>query len=172
MLISLPVESTIPVKSRSSSSEAPDAASLPLLTAAGLEIGHDGVGILPPIDLAIDRAVLWAVVGPNGSGKSTFVRTILGLDRPIRGTVTRAPDLRAAYMPQQATLDPIFPIRVLEFVLMGRIGHKRAGRSNGGNGGNGGSSGLMGPPSRDDVGAARAALHDVRASELERYWLA
>ena len=171
MLISLPVESTIPVKSKpSSSSESPAAGAVPLLTAAGLEIGHDGVGILPPIDLAIDRAVLWAIVGPNGSGKSTFVRTILGLDRPIRGTVTRAPDLRAAYMPQQATLDPIFPIRVLEFVLMGRIGHKR-NRGRGDNGARGASGELMGPPSRDDVLAARAALHDVRAYDLERQLL-
>lgn len=134
----------------------------PLLVATALEIGHDGAAILPPLDLAIERGVYWAIIGPNGAGKSTFVRTILGLDRPIRGVVTRAPDLRAAYMPQQATLDPIFPIRVLEFVLMGRIARTRNRTGNDGRGG------LMGPPLRDDLQAARAALRDVRAADLER----
>jgi zinc transport system ATP-binding protein len=119
--------------------------------ARGLEIGHDGEAILPPIDLQIDRHLFWAVVGPNGAGKSTFVRTLLDLDRPIRGTLTRASDLRPAYVPQQATLDPIFPVRVLEFVLMGRIGARR----------------LMGPPSRADHAAARTALRDTRAGDLE-----
>ena len=193
MLISLPADTaplTMPSSSTSSSEPAPGgrdegtSSADPLLVAAALEIGHDGAAILPPMDLRIERGTFWAIIGPNGSGKSTFVRTILGLDRPIRGAVTRAPDLRAAYMPQQATLDPIFPIRVLEFVLMGRIDRRRVApqpRAVGGSGGAGAGGGrapdhgargthggLMGPPSRDDLQAARAALRDVRAAELER----
>jgi ABC-type Mn2+/Zn2+ transport system ATPase subunit len=190
MLISLPADtapSTIPSASTEPARGRPgERASEALLVAAALEIGHDGAAILPPIELRIERGSFWAIIGPNGSGKSTFVRTILGLDRPIRGAVTRAPDLRAAYMPQQATLDPIFPIRVLEFVLMGRIVRRRSappprpagGAGTGARGGAGGRDadhggpgthgGLMGPPTREDLRAARAALRDVRAAELER----
>jgi ABC-type Mn2+/Zn2+ transport system ATPase subunit len=62
---------------------------------------------------------LWAVLGPNGAGKSTFVRTALGLLRPVAGAMERRPDLRLAYVPQQAALDAIFPVSVLDFVLMG-----------------------------------------------------
>ena len=123
----------------------------PLAIAQDLEIGYEGRAILPPIQLRLDRGVLWAIVGPNGAGKSTFVRTILGLDRPVRGTLTRAPDWRPAYVPQQATLDAIFPVNVLDFVLMGRIEPNR----------------LLGPSSREDRDRARAALADVRAGDLE-----
>jgi zinc transport system ATP-binding protein len=122
----------------------------PLVVTRGLEVGYEGRAILPPIEIEIGRRAFWAVLGPNGAGKSTFVRTLLGLDRPVRGTVTRAPDLRPCYVPQQAALDPIFPIRVLEFVLMGLLERGR----------------LLGPASRSEIEAAGVALTEVRASDL------
>jgi zinc transport system ATP-binding protein len=122
----------------------------PLVVTRGLEVGYDGQTILPAIDLEIGRRAFWVVLGPNGAGKSTFVRTLLGLDRPVRGTVERAPDLRPCYVPQQATLDPIFPVRVLEFVLMGVL---RRGR-------------LLGPAHRPEIEAATEALQEVRAADL------
>lgn len=125
---------------------------IPLVVTRELEIGHDGQAILPPINVEFGRGTFWAVVGPNGAGKSTFVRTVLGLDRPVRGTVSRAPDLRPCYLPQQAALDPIFPIRVREFVLMGCL---REGR-------------MMGPARHADMEAAEAALVEVRAADLGR----
>jgi zinc transport system ATP-binding protein len=123
-----------------------------LVATHALEVGYDGQAILPPIDIQIGRGVFWAIVGPNGGGKSTFVRTLLGLDRPVGGSVVRAPDLRPCYVPQQATLDPIFPIRVLEFVLMGVLQRGK----------------LVGPASHADREAAKAALAEVRAADLER----
>jgi len=80
------------------------------------------------------------------------VRTLLGLERPVAGSVTCAPDCRPCYVPQQATLDPIFPIRVLEFVLMGRLGPRR----------------LWGPAAAADRAAAQAALAEVSAGDLGR----
>jgi ABC-type Mn2+/Zn2+ transport system ATPase subunit len=62
------------------------------------------------------------VIGPNGAGKSTFVRTALGLLRPVAGAISARPGLRLAYVPQQSALDAIFPISVLDFVLMGLQG--------------------------------------------------
>src|SRR4029077_8701310 len=93
-----------------------------LLGADAMGVGYDGVRILPLLSLTIGAGELWAVIGPNGSGKSTFVRTALGLMPPVSGTLERRPDLRLAYVPQQATLDTIFPISVLDFVRMGLQG--------------------------------------------------
>ncbi|MBC8132966.1 MAG: ATP-binding cassette domain-containing protein [Deltaproteobacteria bacterium] len=124
----------------------------PLLVIQGMEVGFDGQAILPPIDIQVAPRSFWAVLGPNGSGKSTFVRTVLGLLRPVRGTVTRAPDLRPCYVPQQTTLDPIFPMRVLEFVLMGVLERGR----------------LWGPARREDIELAQNALEQVKGSDLRR----
>jgi len=122
----------------------------PLLATHALEVGHGANALLPPTDLEIGRGTFWSIIGPNGAGKSTFVRTLLGLQRPVRGTVTRAPDLRAAYVPQQSALDPIFPIHVSDFVMMGRL---EPGR-------------MIGPPSRDDRVAAARALDLVNGADL------
>jgi zinc transport system ATP-binding protein len=78
--------------------------------------------ILPPIDLTIRRGKLLCVIGRNGSGKTTWFKTLLGLRKPISGRVVKArPDLRVAYVPQVAQLDPILPVRARELVLWGRI---------------------------------------------------
>jgi ABC-type Mn2+/Zn2+ transport system ATPase subunit len=93
-----------------------------LLHADALTVGYDGTAILPPFAITIAAGELWAIIGPNGAGKSTFVRTALGLARPITGTIERRPGLRLAYVPQQSALDAIFPISVLDYVLMGLQG--------------------------------------------------
>jgi len=93
-----------------------------LLSTDGLLVGYDGAAILPPLTMTIGAGELWAVIGPNGSGKSTFLRTALGLVPPVGGKVERRAALRLAYVPQQATLDTIFPISVVDFVLMGLQG--------------------------------------------------
>lgn len=124
---------------------AADARDAPLLATRALEVGYRGRALLPPIDLCIERRQFWAVLGPNGSGKTTFVRTLLGLERPVGGTVNRAADVRPCYVPQQAALDPIFPVRVLEFVRMGLLARGR----------------LDGPPRPAAIASARAALASV-----------
>jgi len=93
-----------------------------LLSTDGLVVGHAGAAILPPLTMTIAAGELWAILGPNGSGKSTFVRTALGLVPPVGGKVEARPGLRLAYVPQQSSLDAIFPISVFDFVLMGLQG--------------------------------------------------
>ena len=135
----------------SAAERAVDTPDTPLLTTRALEVGHGGRALLPAVDLHIQRRAFWTVVGPNGSGKTTFVRTLLGLQPPVRGVVERAPDLRPCYVPQQAALDPIVPIRVLEFVRMGLLERGR----------------LAGPPRAAAIAAARAALESVGVRDLD-----
>jgi zinc transport system ATP-binding protein len=126
-----------------------------LLSTRQLAVGYDGVAILPPIDVTIRAGELWAVIGPNGSGKSTFLRTVLGLEAPVSGGIERAPGLRMSYVPQHGDLDPIFPISVLDFVLMGR---QRPGN-------------VIGPWPQHDQRTAAAALVAADAGDLGRRYL-
>lgn len=47
----------------------------------GVQVVHDGV------DMDVNEGEIFGVVGGSGSGKSVLLRTILGLQRPVRGTV-------------------------------------------------------------------------------------
>jgi ABC-type Mn2+/Zn2+ transport system ATPase subunit len=124
----------------------------PLIRAQALAVGYGGVAILPALSVDLRRGELWAVVGPNGAGKSTFVRTLLGLEPAVAGTVTRMPGLRLAYVPQQGALDAIFPVAVRDFVLMGRQG----------------PGGVFGRLTAADGAAADAALAEAGAGAFAR----
>ncbi len=74
---------------------------------------------------------LTAVVGPNGAGKSTLLKGIVGMLRPLTGSIRREGLTRAdiAYLPQQAEIDRSFPISVFDTVQLGhwhKVGPFRA----------------------------------------------
>jgi ABC-type Mn2+/Zn2+ transport system ATPase subunit len=102
-----------------------------------------------------------ALIGPNGSGKTTLVKAVLGLVKPTSGTIRlfgKPPQQldgdwkRVGYVAQIAQIDPRFPIRVLDVVLMGRYGQL----------------GLIRRPGRSDREAARRALEQVGVADLAR----
>src|SRR5215470_17419300 len=64
---------------------------------------------------------LLAVVGPNGAGKSTLFRGLVGILKPLAGTISLSGlDVRdIAYLPQAAEIDRSFPISVFDFVGTG-----------------------------------------------------
>ena len=53
----------------------------------GLGVDYDGVRVLERIDLAVAEGAFCTVVGASGCGKSTFLRVLLGQERPTRGEV-------------------------------------------------------------------------------------
>jgi len=68
------------------------------------------------------------IIGPNGSGKTTLLRAVLGLVRPISGSLavlgSAGRELarvrrQIGYVPQRRALDPQFPITVRDAVVMG-----------------------------------------------------
>jgi ABC-type Mn2+/Zn2+ transport system ATPase subunit len=114
---------------------------------------------LEEISFRVARGEFVAIIGPNGSGKTTLIKTILGLVTPAAGTVrlfAQPPQQldggwkRVGYVPQIAQVDPRFPIRVLDVVLMGRYGRL----------------GLIRRPGRCDREAARRALEQVGIADL------
>lgn len=62
----------------------------PLLVVRGLSAGYGDEDILHGVSVEVTRGSIVAVIGPNGSGKSTLLKTIYGLLRPRRGSVTLA----------------------------------------------------------------------------------
>ena len=89
----------------------------------------DGHTVLEGITFSLREGTFLGVIGPNGAGKTTLIRVILGLVKPVRGTVRvmgMSPgELKhelhhIGYMPQQVLFDPLFPVSVYDVVMMGR----------------------------------------------------
>ena len=84
--------------------------------------------VLENICLDILKEEFLGIVGPNGSGKTTLLKLILGLLTPSSGQVRvlgQSPvqaRMRIGYVPQFATFEKSFPIRVRDTVLQGRLG--------------------------------------------------
>jgi ABC-type Mn2+/Zn2+ transport system ATPase subunit len=98
--------------------------SAPLIRFAGVELGYDRrPRVLCDLDFSIEEGDFLGIVGPNGAGKSTLLKAILGLLPPRRGRIEVAGGdrqaLHMAYVPQRQALDPLFPLRAIDVVLMG-----------------------------------------------------
>jgi ATP-binding cassette subfamily B protein len=57
------------------------------ITMHGVDFGYGGAPVVREVCLDIRPGVTVAIVGPNGAGKSTLLYLILGLYRPLRGTL-------------------------------------------------------------------------------------
>ncbi|KAA3624534.1 MAG: ABC transporter ATP-binding protein, partial [Flavobacterium sp.] len=104
-----------------------------------LTVAYDYKPVLWDIDLSVPEGVLMAIVGPNGAGKSTLIKAILGIIKPIAGTISiygkSYADQRklVAYVPQKGSVDWDFPTTALDVVMMGTYGSlgwiKRPGKN-------------------------------------------
>lgn len=96
------------------------------IVADRLTVTYGSHSALNNVSVAIPAGVLCAVIGSNGAGKSTFLKAVLGLITPEKGTVQVCgiPASEAyqhiAYVPQRISVDWHFPISVFDLVLMGR----------------------------------------------------
>jgi manganese/zinc/iron transport system ATP- binding protein len=110
----------------------------PAVHVEDLTVSYREKPVLWDIDLTVPQGVLMAVVGPNGAGKTTLLKAILGLVRPVAGTVKilgrpyREQRKAIGYVPQRGTVDWDFPTTVMDVVLMGTYGQvgwlRRPGR--------------------------------------------
>ncbi len=96
------------------------------LHVSNLTVHYDKIPVLWDINLDVPHGKLVGILGPNGAGKSTFIKALLGLIKPVSGSVfflkKRLREIKGkiAYVPQKEAVDWDFPITVIELVLMGR----------------------------------------------------
>jgi zinc/manganese transport system ATP-binding protein len=84
-------------------------------------LGYDRHPAVHHLTGEIAQGALVAVVGPNGAGKSTLFRGIVGLLKPLSGSIVTSgfQPKDIAYLPQSADIDRSFPISVFDFVGTG-----------------------------------------------------
>ncbi len=92
------------------------------LICKGLSLGYEGRPILQGLGFSVDTGDYLCVVGENGSGKSTLMKTLLGLQKPLSGSIVYGDGLKnkeIGYLPQQTEVQRDFPATVWEIVLSG-----------------------------------------------------
>jgi len=59
-----------------------------LLEVRDLYVSHGRAECLKGISMVVEEGSVVAIVGANGAGKTTFLKTISGLHKPMRGSIT------------------------------------------------------------------------------------
>ena len=102
-----------------------------IISVKNLNFSYNKEPILKDINLDVQEGDFLAIIGPNGGGKSTFLKTLLGLVTPKSGSIevlgAKADKnlSKIGYVPQDTNINTDFPIKVIEVVMMGHVGHKR-----------------------------------------------
>ena len=52
-----------------------------------LSLGYEGHVILSGLNFSVNAGDYLCIVGENGSGKSTLMKTVLGLQKPLGGSI-------------------------------------------------------------------------------------
>lgn len=98
-----------------------------LISIKGLSLGYGSRLLTEGLDMQVDSGDYICVIGENGAGKSTLIKTLLGLQSPLKGKIMFGDGLKrteVGYLPQQTVVQRDFPATVEEIVLSGRQGHK------------------------------------------------
>ncbi len=87
-----------------------------------VSLGYDGKAIRTDLNFTVNAGDFLCIVGENGSGKSTLMKTILGLQPPLAGSIKTGDGLypnEIGYLPQQTAAQKDFPASVREVVRSG-----------------------------------------------------
>jgi len=96
-----------------------------LLECEDLCIGYSGKAVAENLNFMVETGDYLCVLGHNGSGKSTLIKTLLGLEKQISGTIEGSLNARQiGFLPQTGELQKDFPATVKEIVMSGVLGSK------------------------------------------------
>ncbi len=104
---------------------------MPIIEIKNLTFGYKKQTVLENINLRVEKNDFLAIIGPNGGGKSTLLKLILGIEDYKKGSIKileQEPSKnlsKVGYVPQNTNINIDFPIKVIEVVMMGHVGHKR-----------------------------------------------
>ena len=88
-----------------------------------LSLGYNNIPVIQNLNVKINDGDFVCIVGSNGAGKSTLIKGILGLLKPISGSIelNNIKKNFIGYMPQETKVDSNFPASVYEIVLSGTL---------------------------------------------------
>lgn len=88
-----------------------------------LSLGYNNIPVIQNLNVKINDGDFVCIVGSNGVGKSTLIKGILGLLKPISGSIelNNIKKNFIGYMPQETKVDSNFPASVYEIVLSGTL---------------------------------------------------
>lgn len=96
-----------------------------LINCRNAALAYDGCTVVENLTFTVDSGDYLCIVGENGSGKTTLMKALLGLLRPVSGTIEYSDTLgrnEIGYLPQHANIQPDFPASVREIILSGTLG--------------------------------------------------
>ena len=92
----------------------------PLIEISDMDLAYQKQLVLNQVSLSVFEQDFIGIIGPNGGGKTSLLKAILGLVKPVKGTITYAFDRsEIGYLPQGSQLDDSFPITVKEVIASG-----------------------------------------------------
>ena len=91
-------------------------------------LAYDGAVVLQDLSFDVRKGEILLISGENGSGKSTLVKALVGLIKPVSGSITvDGGGSVVGYLPQQASVNREFPASVYEIVSQGFTGKLKLG---------------------------------------------
>jgi zinc/manganese transport system ATP-binding protein len=105
-------------------------ASTAIISAQNLTAGYGKKNIWSHADFVIRSGEFVGVLGPNGAGKTTLFRLLLGLSRPVSGTLEvfgatpKRGNPRIGYVPQRRPIDDEIRLAAVELVRLGISGNR------------------------------------------------
>ena len=100
-----------------------------LLEMRSLSASYDNNVVLEDVNFTVGENDFTGVIGPNGGGKTTLLKVILGLIKPVKGSIIFNSDLingnSIGYLPQISTGDASYPVTVTDIILSGMMIRKK-----------------------------------------------
>lgn len=96
-----------------------------LFSCQDVSVGYPDRVVLRHVQFSVCNADYVCIAGENGAGKSTLVRTLLGLQRPLAGSIRFEQNLQSdqiGYLSQMTAAQRDFPASVWEIALSGCAG--------------------------------------------------
>jgi zinc transport system ATP-binding protein len=134
----------------------------PIVELQHVYFSYDRMPVLDDVSITVHERDFLSIIGPNGGGKTTILKILCGLLTPqqgvvrVFGTTPARARQRIGYLPQYLVFDHDFPIRIIDVVLMGRLGR----------------TGLGHPYTRADHAIAEGVLALVGLSDLKHRTIA
>ena len=94
--------------------------SAPLIEIINMDIAYQKKLALSKVSLSVYEHDFIGIIGPNGGGKTSLIKAILGLIKPVGGSIKHTLNKsEIGYLPQGNPVDENFPITVREVIASG-----------------------------------------------------